>query len=193
MSKGTLYLHILIVFIHIIFTNSKNTLHSLFPLFSLLVFSPHSQTVLWDRTRNQLIKTTPEMHLIFLVLPRCRVFLSVWAFFFFLSNFWQMFYCLWRSWQLGIVVYLDGLDPRQAGSNLQWCPGRLMPNTHGEVNRHHHTTHDTMSSQPAGPPSTKHKNIWFSSLVLISSCLLCHVFSCYCVFSRHFCKYDTFM
>lgn len=89
-------------------------------------------------------------------------------FFFSLTNFWQMFYCLWRSWQRGIVVYLDGLYPRQAGSNLQQCPGRLMPNTHGEANCHRHTTHDTVPfiAWPARP--ARITKTLFSHLILFS-------------------------
>lgn len=182
---------IIFVFIHFICSNSRK--HSSQSVSPLQLSCPYSQTLLWER-RNQLIKTTPAMHLIFLLLLRCWVFfqrLGIFSFFFFsLTNFWQMFYCLWQSWQRGIVVYLDGPDPRQAGSNLKWCPGRLMPNTHGEANCHRHTTHDTASSQPGRAHPTWNTEhcflVWFSLPVLILYCLLCHMFPCYCVFATNF-------
>lgn len=52
------------------------------------------------------------------------------AFSFPLTKFWKMFYCLWHNWQKGIMGYLDGLDPTQAGTNIKWCCGNIFPHTH---------------------------------------------------------------
>lgn len=115
--------------------------------------------------------------------------------FFSLTNFWQMFYCLWWSWHRGIVVYLDGPDPTQAGSNLERCPGSVTSNPRGEANppppSHNMTPH--LHSR-AGPPILTRKNTVFPHLTLflvalILFCLLCHMFLCYCVFPRNFCNW----